>query len=176
MLHELLLRTRTFDIAACTALAAALDATVSAAHRVGPDFNGDGYTDLAIGVPDEDVSGFFDAGLVHVLYGSANGLKTQNDQVWTLDSPGINGAAAELSLLGVSLTWGDFDGDGFDDLAIGALGEDVDGVDFAGAVHVLYGSHQGLRASGDQRWTQNSPGITNDAQDSDQFGNAVAAA
>src|SRR4029453_17788544 len=110
MLHR---SVRNWSLGICLCAAAALGAHASAAHRVRPDFNGDGYTDLAIGVPDEDVNGFFHAGLVHVLYGSANGLKTQGDQTWTLDSPGINGASAELSLLGVSLTWGDFDGDGF---------------------------------------------------------------
>ena len=38
------------------------------------DFNGDGYADLAVGVPLEKVGGHFGAGAVNVLYGSGNGL------------------------------------------------------------------------------------------------------
>jgi len=50
-------------------------------------------TDLAIGVPNEDVSGQRDAGAVNVLYGSRTGLTTDGDQLWTQDSPGIPGAS-----------------------------------------------------------------------------------
>ena len=38
------------------------------------DFNQDGYGDLAIGAPGEDVGSTADAGAVSVLYGSASGL------------------------------------------------------------------------------------------------------
>ncbi|CAN5339880.1 hypothetical protein BH20ACT24_BH20ACT24_10310 [soil metagenome] len=52
------------------------------------DFNGDGYADLAIGVPHEDFTSF-DEGGVNVLYGSASGLSataTRPDQFWSQDS------------------------------------------------------------------------------------------
>ena len=52
------------------------------------DFNGDGYRDLAVGVPGEDF-GAIDAGAVNVLYGSADRLSSVMDQVWTEDSEGI---------------------------------------------------------------------------------------
>src|SRR5262249_34892350 len=52
------------------------------------DFNGDGYGDLAIGAPYEDVatqtSDGVEAGAVNVLYGSANGLTGQGNQLWHL--------------------------------------------------------------------------------------------
>jgi hypothetical protein len=38
------------------------------------DFNGDGFTDLAVGVPLEDFAATDDGG-VHVIYGTANGLR-----------------------------------------------------------------------------------------------------
>ena len=42
------------------------------------DFNGDDIGDLAIGVPDEAHTGFTQAGLVHVLFGSSPGGLTAN--------------------------------------------------------------------------------------------------
>jgi hypothetical protein len=62
-------------------------------HPVHPDFNGDRYADLAIGVRYEDVGGVADAGAVNVLYGSASSLTAVGDQVWTQDSPGVAGVA-----------------------------------------------------------------------------------
>lgn len=44
---------------------------------------------------------------------------------------------------------GDYNGDGFADLAIGVPGEDPGGVAGSGAVNVLYGSGTGLTAAGD---------------------------
>lgn len=40
------------------------------------DFNGDGFMDLAIGIPLKDVGIIVDAGVVHVIYGTAQGLNT----------------------------------------------------------------------------------------------------
>ena len=53
----------------------------------------------------------------------------------------------------------DFNGDGFDDLAIGAPGESRSGRSHAGAVHVLYGSGAGFSGSNSQLWDQDRPGI-----------------
>ena len=44
---------------------------------------------------------------------------------------------------GSALTTGDVDGDGYDDLAIGVPNEDLEGVDNAGAVQVMYGGNGG---------------------------------
>lgn len=158
-----------FSMSACCA------APALAQHVRGPDFNGDGFADLAAGAPDEDLQGLDKAGLMHVIYGSNNGLKVAGNQVWAEDTPGVQGDIGALHLFGVSNAWGDFDGDGFDDLAIGAIGEDVNGIDFAGGVHVLYGSSHGLTAAGDQFWHQDVSGVSENAEDSDQFGAALAA-
>ncbi len=55
------------------------------------DFDGDGYADLAVGAPGENVGGKRDAGAVHVLYGSASG-PTARDQVWHQNRKGIKGS------------------------------------------------------------------------------------
>ena len=46
--------------------------------------------------------------------------------------------------LGISLAAGDFNGDGYDDLAIGALLDDGGGPPSGGGVQVHYGSAAGL--------------------------------
>ena len=74
----------------------------------------------------------------------------------------------------MSVAVGDFNDDGFADLAIGVPGEDRN----AGAVNVLYGSARGLGATGsggpeDQLWTQDSPGIRGGAERNDLFGGGL---
>jgi len=62
------------------------------------DFNGDGYSDSAIGVPGEDGSG-----AVHIIYGSAGGLHQwlgHTDQIWTQDTPGIEDSSDAGDLFG----------------------------------------------------------------------------
>ena len=121
------------------------------AAQVHGDFNGDGIADLAIGVPNEDVGTIADAGAVNVLYGTATGLSSATNQIWTQNSLGIVGDVSEdFDLFGFALAAGDFNGDGFDDLAVGVVGEDVavfmGTVANAGAINVLYGSANGLQS------------------------------
>jgi FG-GAP repeat len=137
------------------------------------DFNGDGYADLAVGVPGEAVGRIGDAGAVNVIYGSADGLSAAGNQLWTLDSPGIVGSAALADEFGFAVATGDLNGDGFSDLAIGIPGKNSP-VEDAGAVEVMYGSANGLTANGNQFWTQSSPGILGTEQVADGFGRSLA--
>jgi hypothetical protein len=150
------------------------------------DFNGDGFADLAVGTPFEDVGSVGQAGAVNVLYGSALGLQATgdggpDDQSWTQDSPDIAGDGAETGdQFGAFLAGGDFNADGFADLAIGVPFEDVGSIPLAGAVNVLYGSPAGLQVTGtggpdDQFWTQGSNGMADAAENSDEFGIPVTA-
>jgi hypothetical protein len=76
--------------------------------------------------------------------------------------------------LGRSLTSGDFNGDGFDDLAIGVPREDIGNIQNAGAVNVIYGTQGvGLTAAGNQVWHQDSPGILEVAEDGDDLGRSL---
>ncbi len=139
------------------------------------DFNGDGFSDLAIGVPFEDAGLLGDAGGVHVLYGSAAGLTAAANQVWDQDAAGVEGEAEAGDQLGYALVTGDFNGDGFSDLAIGVNGEDVGSASDGGTVNVLYGSAARLTATGNQAWHQDVSGVEGDAASGDQFGWALAA-
>lgn len=113
------------------------------------DFNGDGFDDLAVGAPGEDVGPIRDAGLVEVLYGSMNGLILGNRHVFTQDSANLPGDTEAFDRFGFSLAAGDFNGDGVDDLAIGSPYENNDdGINDAGAVQILYGSNVAGRVLG----------------------------
>ncbi len=134
------------------------------------DFDGNGYTDLAVGVPKEDLpNGLIDAGQVNVLYGSGEGLTQDNEQIWDQNNPLVDEDPEPWDAFGYSLSCGDFDASGHDDLAIGIPGEWVD----AGAVYILYGSNLGLGVD-DQLWSQDSPDILDKAQDYELFGSALA--
>jgi hypothetical protein len=146
-----------------------------AAQPVQSDFDHDGFADVAIGVPGDDVGQTHQAGTVTVLYGTANGPDLARVQSWSAASPGVNGLAVAHGRFGTSLAAGDFDGDGIEDLAIGANGEPAGSVQNAGAVHVLFGSPIGLTAAGDQRWTLASAGVPGDPKEDDQFGEILAA-
>jgi hypothetical protein len=137
------------------------------------DFNNDGFIDLAIGVPGEDLATITDAGAVTVLYGSASGLSASGSQFFTQDTPGVLGAAEAEDGFGGALGVGDFNNDTLADLAIGVPSEGVGGAAQAGAVNVLYGATGGLTATGNQQWLQGSGGIGGVAEVGDQFGFAL---
>jgi FG-GAP repeat len=141
------------------------------ARSLQADFNNDGAADLAIGVPFEFVGAIQDAGAVNVLYGSAGGLRGPGSQLFTQDTPGFPGSADPQDNLGSGLATGDFDHDGFADLAIGVPGEDVGAVGSAGTVIALYGSAGGLTTVGAQLLTQ----VGSAAEANDAFGGSLAA-
>ena len=139
-----------------------------------------------MGVPGEDVGSVADAGAINVLYGGAGGLAGR-DQLLVQGSPGVAGRAEAGDGFGSRLAnpnsvpafspdvgGNDFDGDGVGDLAVGAVGEDLGAVLNAGAVNVLYGTAgTGLPGSGGQLFSQDSPGVEDQAEAGDGFGGAV---
>ncbi|MDX1589453.1 MAG: Ig-like domain-containing protein [Oleiphilaceae bacterium] len=110
---------------------------------VGGDFNGDGIHDLIIGHSSSDNDGG-DSGLAYVIFGQT-GATRSDIELATIGSEGFRittgGASAEL--MGHSVQFmGDFNGDGFNDLAIGAPRSDEVAGD-AGQAYVLFGQGSG---------------------------------
>ena len=106
------------------------------------DVNGDGYDDLIIGAHGADLNGNTNAGETYVVYGGASAPGT--DGVLDLsDLDGTNGFiltgidAFDYSGSSVSSA-GDVNGDGYDDLIIGARLADPNG-DNSGEIYVVYG-------------------------------------
>ncbi|MBN1814519.1 MAG: FG-GAP repeat protein [Anaerolineae bacterium] len=141
------------------------------------DFDGDGNLDLVIGVPYEDYNIIEDAGIVHVLYGASGTLTTTTTEIWHQASTGIVGSSTEAyDQFGSALAIGDFDGDDYDDLAVGAPGQQIGDDDNAGVVNVIYGSATGLTAVGNQVWRQGADGIIGSAEADDWFGYSLTSA
>lgn len=108
------------------------------------DFNGDGYRDLAVGAPNAKVGTAAAAGAVAVAYGSKSGVDTSRHLLISQNSKGVPGAAEKGDHFGARLAVGDFNRDGYSDLAIGAPGEDVGNMKDAGSLTIVFGSKTGL--------------------------------
>jgi hypothetical protein len=138
------------DVTSRSAMATA--AGQSPRHVTG-DVNGDGFPDLVIGDPGADAGSISTAGQVVVVPGSAQGFRYAQAQTISAASPGVPGDAVSGDEFGTSVAVGDFNGDGFADVAIDVLNAPVPGekVYFGRTENVLdivYGGPSGLRGDG----------------------------
>nr|WP_294694893.1 VCBS repeat-containing protein [uncultured Friedmanniella sp.] len=139
------------------------------------DLDCDGYSDLVVGVPYENVGGAVDSGLVQLVYGSGAGLGGGRI------SGSVNQSSfAEPVQAGDRLGWAV---DALEDVgqggtpapdayavAVGAPGRDVGGAADAGWAGFLVAYDGGNEALA---VTQDSPGIPGIAETGDRFGAAV---
>ena len=104
------------------------------------DFDGDGFDDLAIGAPGETVGSLASAGAVVVYYGSQFGLT--HLRAFELTAASVGATAQAGAEFGAALAAGDFDGDGDDELAVAAPGENVGASSQSGRVYVCFREHR----------------------------------
>jgi hypothetical protein len=102
---------------------------LGAAVRVAGDFNADGHDDVIVGAPQNDDAAS-DAGAAYLYFGGPDAD----------DQPDITlfGVASADRFGGAVAGVGDYNGDGYDDVAVGARLNDTGNTN-AGAVYVYYG-------------------------------------
>ncbi len=150
------------------------------------DINGDGFGDLIVGAPYTDnfspmtLSTLDNAGTSYVIFGKAGGFAP------VLDAKAIDDGTNGFALRGTSgdgysgfavSAAGDVNGDGYDDLAIGAPNTKINGNDKAGISHIVFGKSDWSAGSFDLTGSFNdgTDGIRLDgAAFNDQSGHAIA--
>jgi len=95
------------------------------------DVNGDGFGDLLVGGPTNDMSGY-DAGSAWLIYGPLSGTSGLSEHVTLRGEASGDGAGSSVAAAG------DLDSDGYDDFLVGAFEESTAGDD-AGAVYLIMG-------------------------------------
>ena len=106
------------------------------------DLDGDGYDDLVVGSLAEDHAYLskMGRGSVYLYYGSSAGPTSASEERLRASD------ADDWDAFGTSVVAGDIDGDGFEDLVVGARA-DEDAGSASGAIYVYGGSTTGLDAS-----------------------------
>lgn len=131
------------------------------------DLDGDGLDDLVIGAPGENAGLISNAGVVFVFLGSPSGLVGQQ-YLFGADAGDLNEAD---DALGTAVAVGDFDADGYDDIAVGGPGEDAG----AGAVYVWSGGPSGIDPASGVAYRAADLGC-GETEAGDAFGSALASA
>jgi hypothetical protein len=146
--------------------------TASAGDRFGTtvsaaDLDNDGFTDLLVGTPYEDISGQADSGLAQVIWGSSSGLgKGRASTELTQSSFGRTAAAGDQ--LGFAIDASNELGADLPMVAVGVPGGNVSGQNDAGWVGFFTAGLNDPRAV-----DQESTGIPGAAEASDRFGESI---
>ena len=115
------------------------------------DVNGDGYPDMLIGAYQADPDGKIDAGEAYLVFGCADGLHESIilTNTWFDGTNGFRmvGDKGTNRIAGAVASAGDVNGDGYDDILIGADYASPSGLLQAGETYLVYGRASGFPAS-----------------------------
>jgi hypothetical protein len=135
------------------------------------DVDGDGITDLAVGVFGDDDGGF-NTGAVWILFLNTDGTVEAEQKISDTEG-GFGGELGTNAIFGVSLDGiGDLDGDDVPDLAVGNFGDDDGGLD-RGAIWIVFLNTDGTVKT-EQKISDTQGGSNGTLSNSDQFGSGVA--
>ncbi|MEM7410847.1 MAG: hypothetical protein AAF430_11480 [Myxococcota bacterium] len=138
------------------------------------DLDGNGVPELAVGVPGDADGGLFGVGAAWILFFDTSGNVTSEQKI-SATQGGFSGALENFDLFGSALTSpGDVDGDGNDDLAVGAP-RDGDGGFARGAVWLLFLDVDGS-VLGHQKLSDTEGDFLGILPDQGLFGSALAGA
>jgi hypothetical protein len=137
------------------------------------DVNADGFAEVVVGAPGEDIGSDTTTGLFHLLYGRASGLTGTGSVAIHQDTAGVPGSGEDGDQFGFAQASGDFNGDGFGDVAVSANLEDVGAFRDYGAVTIFYGAASGLRTDNAKLLTIQNSGYSGIGQS--YFGDTLAA-
>ncbi|MBE9242900.1 beta strand repeat-containing protein, partial [Synechocystis salina] len=143
------------------------------------DVNGDGFDDLLIGASGGDPNGQFNAGESYVVFSKSGGFSSSLNLSDLNGSNGfvINGIDSDDRSGRSVSSAGDVNGDGFDDLLIGAFGGDPNGQSSAGESYVVFGKSGGFSSSLNLADLNGSNGfVINGIDSDDQSGRSVSSA
>lgn len=108
------------------------------------DINGNGFPDLIVGAHRAGI----DAGNSYVIFGKSSGFNPVINLSTLSGSSGFRLVGVDNSVSGFSVdSAGDFDGDGIDDLVIGAWQADPNGEGNEGASYIVFGKTTGFTSS-----------------------------
>jgi hypothetical protein len=134
------------------------------------DINGDGESDLAVGAIRDDDGGT-DQGAVWILFLNPDGNVNSHQKISSTQG-GFTGMLNTVDYFGNDVAvLGDLDGDGVNDLAVGAAGDDDGGHDH-GAVWILFLDPNGTVRS-HQKISSTEGGFTGTLSSGDNFGVAL---
>jgi hypothetical protein len=135
------------------------------------DINRDGTQDLAVGAPGDDKGGS-DRGALWVLFLDADG-RVRNQQKIADDTGGFSGNLDNDDRFGSAVAAiGDIDGNGVEDIAVGAPRDDTNGTD-RGAVWVLLLDADGT-VRDQEKIADGAGGFRGDLDNNDRFGSALS--
>ncbi|MEV6754820.1 VCBS repeat-containing protein [Streptomyces sp. NPDC051214] len=121
------------------------------------DVTGDGYPDIAVGVPGEDVDSAGDTGAVVLLKGGANGLTGTGAQAFNQSTAAVPGVSEGNDNFGEEVKLADVNKDGLADLTVGVPQEDGTTKD-SGAAWLFRGAKTGLTTTGITSFSPSSLG------------------